>query len=58
LDIQDGHIGFVFLDERLGFLAIPRFGDDLKIARAFEQLTHTCPNNMVIVSQKNADFGF
>jgi len=48
----------VFLDERLSFLAIPRFGNDLKIARAFEQLTYTCANNMVVVSQKNADFGF
>jgi hypothetical protein len=58
LDIQHGDIGFVFLDERLSLFAISRLSNDLEVVRAFKQLTHPRADDVMIVSQKNADFGF
>lgn len=58
LDIQNGHVGFVLLDERLGLFAISRFGDDLNIARAFEQLANPRADHLVVISQKDADLLF
>lgn len=58
LNIQHRDIGFVLLDERLGFFAISRFGDDLNFFRAFKQLANPCADDVMVVSQKNADLGF
>ena len=46
------------VSERLRFLPVPRLGNDLEIVRALEQLPHPRTDDVMIIRQKDADFGF
>jgi hypothetical protein len=48
----------VFLDENLCLLPVSRFGNNVDVLRAFEQLADPRADDVVVIRQKDADFGF
>ena len=39
-------------------LAVSRLSNDLEVVRAFKQLTHPRADDVMVISQQNANFGF
>jgi len=55
LNVQDGNIGLVLLDQALGSLAIASFSDNLDVTGMFQYLANASPDDGVIVSQQYTD---